>query len=124
MLTQYRLEDLPALGSPMHLALGMFDGVHVGHQAVISRVVAAAERSGGLAGVITFDPHPLRLLSPDQAPAAVLTTLAHKSRILSSLGVGLFVPLCFDAALARLDAEEFFQQLLAAPMRSLAIGED
>ena len=108
----------------MHLALGMFDGVHIGHQAVITRAVAAAARSGGVAGVVTFDPHPERLLAPDKAASAVLTTLAHKGRIVEQLGAGLFVPVHFDAALAQLEAEEFFRQLLAAPIRTLAVGED
>jgi len=102
----------------------MFDGVHVGHQAVIARAVAAAARRGGVAGVVTFDPHPVRLLAPDQAPHAVLTTLAHKAKILDELGIGLLVPLHFDAALAGLEAEEFFQQMLAAPIQTLAVGED
>ena len=124
VLTRNRLDELPALGAPLHLALGMFDGVHVGHQAVIARAVAAAASSGGLAGVMTFDPHPVRLLAPDQAPSAVLTTLSHKARIVRGLGVGLFVPLRFDAALAGLAAADFFEQLLAAPIRTLAVGED
>jgi len=124
VLIRTRLNELPALGVPLHLALGMFDGVHVGHQAVIARAVAAAASSGGLAGVLTFDPHPVRVLAPDLAPSAVLTTLPHKAKIVAALGVGLFVPLRFDAALAGLAAEEFFQQLLASPIRTLAVGED
>ncbi|MEI6605947.1 MAG: bifunctional riboflavin kinase/FAD synthetase [Verrucomicrobiota bacterium] len=124
MLIRTRLDELPALNVPLHLALGMFDGVHVGHQAVISRAVAAAANNGGLAGVLTFDPHPVRLLTPNLAPSAVLTTLPHKAKIVADLGVGLFVPLRFDAALAGLTAEEFFQQLLAGPIRTLAVGED
>lgn len=124
VLIRNRLDELPALGEPLHLALGMFDGVHVGHQAVIARAVAAAKRSGGLAGVMSFDPHPMRLLAPEQATSAVLTTLEHKAKIVAALGIGLFVPLRFDAAMAGLEAEEFFQQLLAAPVRTLAVGED
>jgi len=108
----------------LHLALGMFDGVHVGHQAVIARAVAAAARGGGLAGVMTFEPHPLRVLAPEKAASSALTTLAHKSRIVGGLGIRLFVPLHFDAAMARLGAGEFFAQLVAAPIRTLAVGED
>ena len=63
-----RLEDLPALGVPLHLAMGVFDGVHVGHQAVISRAVEAAVRDGGLPGLLTFDPHPIRVIAPNKAP--------------------------------------------------------
>jgi len=124
VLIRNRLDELPALGAPLHLALGMFDGVHVGHQAVIARAVAAAARSGGLAGVVTFDPHPISVLAPDKAARSVLTTLNHKARIVGGLGVSLFVPLHFDAALARLEAEEFLARLLAIPLRTLAVGED
>ena len=124
MLLRTRLDELPALEAPLHLALGMFDGVHVGHQAVIARVVAAAARGGGLAGVMTFDPHPIRVLAPEKAASSVLTTLAHKSHIVGNLGVGLFVPLHFDAELAQLEAEDFFNQLVAAPIGTLVVGED
>ncbi len=123
VLLRNRLDELPALGTPLHLALGMFDGVHVGHQAVIARAVAAA-CDGGLAGVMTFDPHPVRVLAPGKAAASVLTTLSHKARIVGGLGVGLFVPLRFDADLARLEADEFLERLTAAPIRTLVVGED
>ncbi len=124
MLIRNRLDELPALGVPLHLALGMFDGVHVGHQTVIARAVAAAASRGGLAGVMTFDPHPARLLAPGQAPSAVLTTLPHKAKIIEDLGIGLFVALRFDAALAGLAAEDFVKQLLASPIHTLAVGDD
>ena len=124
VLTRNHLDELPGLGVPLHLALGVFDGVHVGHQAVIARAVAAADRCGGLAGVLTFDPHPIRVLAPDKAPKALLTPLESKARIVAGLGVGLFVPLHFDAAMAGLEAADFFQQLAGAPIRTLAVGED
>ena len=124
MLIRNRLDQLPALGVPLHLALGVFDGVHVGHQAVIARAVGAAARSGGMSGVLTFDPHPLRVLAPERAPSTLLTSLDDKAKIVCDLGIGLFIPLHFDATFARLEAEEFFQQLVAAPIRTLAVGED
>lgn len=124
MLTVTRLDQLPALDTPLHLALGFFDGVHLGHQAVIARAVAAAGRSGGLAGVLTFDPHPCHLTNPRNVPASLLGSLSHKSRVVADLGVGLFIPLHFDLALAKLEATAFLDQLLAAPVRTLAVGED
>lgn len=119
-----RLDELAALGEPLHLALGVFDGVHVGHQAVIARAVQAAASGGGLAGVLTFDPHPIRVCAPDKAPASLLETLEHKARIVSKLGVGLFVPLHFDAALATMAATEFIARLTVAPVRTIVVGED
>jgi riboflavin kinase/FMN adenylyltransferase len=106
------------------LALGVFDGVHVGHQAVIGEAVAAAAAGGGLAGVLTFDPHPACVLGPQAGPCALVATLEHKARLVAGCGVGLFIPLRFDEAFARMEATEFLDQLLAAPIRTLAVGED
>lgn len=124
MLICQRLEDLPALGEKLHLALGVFDGVHLGHQAVIAAAVDAAEREGGLAGLLTFDPHPIRVIAPGKAPSSLLETLDHKARVVGGLGVELFIPLHFDAAMASMEAAEFVARLTAAPVRTMAVGED
>jgi riboflavin kinase / FMN adenylyltransferase len=124
VLTCNRLEDLPAIETPLHLALGVFDGVHIGHQAVISRAVTAAAREGGLAGVLTFDPHPIRVIAPSKAPTSLLETLEHKARVVAGLGVELFIPLHFDADFAKWNADEFMEKLLRAPVRTIAVGED
>lgn len=124
MLICYRLEDLTTLALPLHLALGVFDGVHTGHQAVIARAVDAAAREGGLAGVLTFDPHPIRVIAPGKAPTALLETLDHKSRVIEKLGVCLFIPLHFDIEFARMEASEFIEKLTAAPIKTIAVGED
>ncbi|MEO5713412.1 MAG: bifunctional riboflavin kinase/FAD synthetase [Luteolibacter sp.] len=124
MLTRKRLEELPELGVPLHLALGVFDGVHIGHQEVISRAVKAAASDGGMAGLITFDPHPIRVIAPAKAPTSLLATLNHKAEIVRDLGVELFIPLHFDAAFAQMEAFEFLEKLCAAPVRTIAVGED
>lgn len=124
MLIRNRLDDLPAIGEPLHLALGVFDGVHVGHQEVIARAVRAAAREGGLAGVLTFDPHPIRVIAPNKAPTSLLETLDHKARVVSDLGIRLFVPVQFDLDFARMEASEFIAKLTQAPVRTIAVGED
>ncbi len=124
VLIRNRLEDLPALGVPLHLALGVFDGVHVGHQAVIARAVEAAGKDGGLAGVLTFDPHPIRVIAPQKAPTSLLETLDHKVRAVADYGVGLFIPLHFDMEVAKMEASEFLDRLMASPVRTIAVGED
>jgi riboflavin kinase/FMN adenylyltransferase len=124
VLTCHRLEELPALGQPLHLALGVFDGVHAGHQAVIAKAVEAAAKDGGLAGLLTFDPHPIQVIAPAKAPSSLLETLNHKARVVSALGVRLFIPLHFDAAMAEMEADEFVKQLTAASVRTIAVGED
>lgn len=104
--------------------MGVFDGVHAGHQAVIAKVVQAAASEGGLAGLLTFDPHPIQVIAPAKAPSSLLETLDHKARVVSALGVRLFIPLHFDAAMAEMEAGEFIKRLAAAPLRTIAVGED
>ena len=118
------LEDLADVGIPLHLALGVFDGVHLGHQAVVARAVDAARREGGMAGLLTFDPHPIQVIAPEKAPTALLATLEHKQRIVEVLGVECFVPLTFDRTMAELDAEDFIERLMQAPVKTIAVGED
>jgi riboflavin kinase/FMN adenylyltransferase len=124
VLIRTRLDELPALGVPLHLALGVFDGVHIGHQAVIDRAVKAAAKEGGLAGLLTFDPHPIRVIAPQKAPTSLLETLEHKARAVAKHGVELFIPLHFDLNVAKMEASEFIRQLMAAPVRTIAVGED
>ena len=123
-MTLTRLDQLAALPDPLHLALGVFDGLHAGHQAVITQAVRHAARDGGLAGLLTFDPHPIRVTAPGKAPASLLETLAHKERIARDLGIQVFIALHFDAALAAMEAGEFIESLTRAPVRTLAVGED
>lgn len=118
------LEKLAELRVPLHLAIGVFDGVHIGHQEVIARAVIAAKIHGGLAGLLTFDPHPIRVIAPDKAPNSLLATLDHKAKIVRDLGIQLFVPIQFDAAFARIEASEFLEKLTAAPIHTIAVGED
>jgi riboflavin kinase/FMN adenylyltransferase len=119
------IADLGTLERPLHLALGVFDGVHIGHQAVIGAAVAGAEESGGVAGVLTFEPHPIQVLAPDRAPRRILASLEHKERLLEELGVAVFLVLKFSPELAQQPAEEFAAELVAAPtLRQLSTGED
>jgi riboflavin kinase/FMN adenylyltransferase len=118
------LDELALLEEPLHLAMGVFDGVHAGHQAVIARAVQAAAREGGLAGLLTFDPHPIRVMAPGKAPSSLLETLDHKVRIVADLGIQLCIALRFDTRLAEVEASEFIERLTRAPVHTLAVGED
>ena len=93
-------------GQPLHLAIGMFDGVHLGHQAVIESALHSARREGGLAGVLTFDPHPSRLFRPQQ-PVRMLMAPAAKNRfLLTELGVDFVVEEPFTREFASAYASE------------------
>lgn len=118
------LQELRKLDQPIHLALGVFDGVHIGHQAVIERALKAAEKVGGVAGLLTFDPHPIQVMAPAKAPTHLLAILEHKARFVESLGVDLLVPIHFDLGFAEREAQDFIAQLCEAPVKTIAVGED
>ena len=116
------LADLPG---PIFLAIGVFDGVHLGHRAVIEHALRASETSGGTAVALTFDPHPAAILRPQQAPA-LLTSTRHKLRLLAQLGVRHALVVTFDASFAATPPEEFVRKLAesARPLRQICVGED
>lgn len=107
------------------VAIGNFDGVHRGHQAVIETAREEAERLRVPAAVLTFTPHPRRFFRPDQPPF-LLTRLRTKLRLVSELGLDLVYLLRFDPALAALTAESFVDQVLvgALGIRHAAVGYD
>jgi riboflavin kinase/FMN adenylyltransferase len=111
-------DPLPPDARGAVLALGNFDGVHRGHQAVIAATRRIAGDLGRLAGIVTFEPHPRRLFRPDDPPFR-LTPLRAKAHALEALGVDLMVTLHFDAEFARRSAEDFVTGVLN---RGLAAG--
>jgi riboflavin kinase/FMN adenylyltransferase len=106
-----RLADLPSLAPPHRpvVAIGTFDGVHLGHQAVIARAKAAA--AGAPLVALTFEPHPRSVLKPD-APVFRLTPAPLRARLLRAAEATHVVTLAFDAELAALDADAFVRRVL------------
>jgi riboflavin kinase/FMN adenylyltransferase len=107
------------------VALGNFDGFHLGHQAVVGRAVARARAEGRPALVATFDPHPVRHFRPDAAPFR-LTTLDQRERLFAAAGADAMVVFAFDQALAALTAEQFIAERLVAGLgiAGVVTGED
>ncbi|HKO03226.1 MAG TPA: bifunctional riboflavin kinase/FAD synthetase [Candidatus Acidoferrales bacterium] len=99
------------------LAIGNFDGVHVGHQAILRRVNEYSRATGALGTAVTFDPHPLKVLRPEQAPA-LLSTLEQRLAWMEELGLEAVLILPFTIELSQLSAEEFVAQMLAATLRT------
>jgi riboflavin kinase / FMN adenylyltransferase len=110
---------------PRVLAIGTFDGVHVGHRAVIGRAVELAHLRGLTSAVVTFDRHPLAVVDPSRAPR-LLTPLAEKIRLIGELAPDELVLLPFDAALAALEPGDFCAGLLAGALqaRIVVVGEN
>lgn len=98
---------------PLHLAIGMFDGVHLGHQAVIESALHSAVRSGGVAAVLTFWPHPSALISPGRR-TRMLMEPAMKHRVLARLGIEAIIEQPFGVDFARITASEFLPRLKQA----------
>jgi riboflavin kinase / FMN adenylyltransferase len=121
------LDHLPprALRGRVHLAVGMFDGVHLGHRAVIESAVASARREGGSAAVLTFDPHPSRLFRPE-APVSLIHTAATRTSLLAALGPDAVIVQPFDPAFAAIEAAEFVPRLQAAlpHLARIYVGEN
>src|SRR5271155_5955103 len=102
------------------ITIGNFDGVHLGHREILRRVVARARAENLLATVVTFDPHPLRVLRPDEAPLLLLT-LEQRLAEIAKLGIDAALVLRFDAELARLSPREFVEQIVVGTLRTKAI---
>lgn len=124
MNTIYINESTEAL-PPSVATIGFFDGVHRGHQFLISHVKAEAKTAGLASMVVTFDRHPRQVLQQDYQPQ-LLSTLESKLLMLSRTGVDTCCVLPFTVALARLSAREFMRQVLREKLnvRKLVIGYD
>lgn len=107
------------------LAIGNFDGLHLGHRALLERLTAAGRQHGLPPAVMTFEPHPRELFTPEQAPAR-LTSLREKLALLESCGIEEVYLLHFSRKLAGLTAEEFIERVLVRGLavRHLIIGDD
>jgi riboflavin kinase / FMN adenylyltransferase len=104
------------------VAVGNFDGVHLGHAAIARRLVAAARERAVPAVALTFDPHPATLVRPDAAPAP-LSTLARRAELLLALGLDAVLVQPADAALVSLPAEAFYREILRRRLGAVAIVE-
>ncbi len=119
------VDDLQHLAGPLVLAIGVFDGVHAGHQQVIALAQERARQRGATLVLMTFDPHPLRLLRPDLAPKLLCST-EHQLRLLERYGVAHVLLCPFDETIASLSAEDFVRRLVGAcrPLDSIFVGEN
>jgi riboflavin kinase / FMN adenylyltransferase len=105
------LDAVPADWDGSAVTIGVFDGVHRGHRAVIDRMVAEARPAGLAPVVVTFDPHPLEVVRPGAHPE-LLSTLEHRLELLAGLGVAATLVLPFTTEFSQLSAEEFVRLVL------------
>lgn len=125
MRTVHQLEDLKGEPGPLVIAAGAFDGVHLGHRAVLQLALDEAKHLGGSTWVMTFDPHPLKVLRPSAAPA-LLTATPHKLSLLAGCGLTGTLVLPFNHEFAHQEPEAFIQRLRqnAPALKTLVVGEN
>jgi riboflavin kinase / FMN adenylyltransferase len=119
------LAEVPAGLDSSVVAIGVFDGVHLGHRAIIARAVEAGHRLGVPSVVLTFEPHPAEVVRPGGAPLR-LTSAQEKAALVEQLGVDDMLVLAFTEALSQLEPDEFVRRVLhdALHARVVVVGEN
>ena len=112
-------------GARAAISVGNFDGLHMGHQKILKLLVERARESGQRSVAITFDPHPLRVLRPEIAPA-MIQTLGQRLSGMEQIGLDAALVLRFDRELSQVTAEEFMQRILVAGLSAgtILVGEN
>jgi riboflavin kinase/FMN adenylyltransferase len=116
-------ESFPPDARPSVVALGVFDGVHRGHQAILDTAVAHARVGGGTPVACTFDPHPAEVLQPERAPLPI-TTLEERLELIARRGIAVTVVVTFTPELAAMEPEAFVTGVLAGRLgaREVVVG--
>ncbi|MDR3747363.1 MAG: bifunctional riboflavin kinase/FAD synthetase [Acidobacteriota bacterium] len=117
-----KLEDVPPDLGPTVVSVGNFDGVHLAHQEVVRRMAERAHALGGKAMILTFEPHPLRILRPDVAPK-LLTPLVQKLQLLEQTRVDAVLVLPFTRDLSLMTAHDFARQVLMEKLHAREVHE-
>ena len=123
-MEQVRLDTLSPRGWPaVSVTVGNFDGVHRGHQALVGEAVSAAREASGTAVVLTFDPHPSRVLSPERALTSLMT-VEQKAEVLAGLGADRLAVLPFTREVSEKSPEAFAREVLAHALgaRQVVVG--
>jgi len=114
------LESVPPEARPSAVALGIFDGVHLGHRAILGTALTRARADGLEAIACTFDPHPMEVLQPDRAPRPI-TTLEERLALIGETGIDAVVVLAFTRELAAVEPEAFVKEVLLERLRAREI---
>ncbi len=117
--------EINQLKKPVHLAIGMFDGIHLGHRAVIESALELARRSQGISAVLTFHPHPSAFLHPE-SPTQLILSPENKRRLILEMGVDAVLVQEFNNEFAAIEAEAFPHWLLRQlpHLKSVSVGEN
>jgi riboflavin kinase / FMN adenylyltransferase len=117
-----QLTDVPADFGPTVLSVGNFDGIHRGHQHVLRRMTERAKQLNAKSMVVTFDPHPIRILRPDHAPP-LLAPLPVKLKLLATTGIDAVLVLPFSRDLSMMPPFEFAEEILSSALHAVEVHE-
>ncbi|MBN1829979.1 MAG: bifunctional riboflavin kinase/FAD synthetase [Deltaproteobacteria bacterium] len=121
-----KIEEIPEEFKGSIITIGNFDGIHLGHRAIFQKLVTEARRLSSRSVVITFDPHPKKILHPERRPFFLLTHLDEKLRLIESIGIDAVVVLPFTKEFATTSSGDFIRDFLwnAFRMRKIYVGYD
>ena len=125
MIVHNSIQNLPAFTNAV-ITIGTFDGVHTGHQQIIQLMKTEAAKVGGETVIITFDPHPRKIIKPGEPPILLLNTLKEKIELLEKAGIDHLVIVAFTETFANQTAEEYIDDFLVKTFHphSIIIGYD
>jgi riboflavin kinase / FMN adenylyltransferase len=120
------LEDIPQEFKDAYVTIGNFDGVHLGHIPILKKIIEEAHGENRKALVITFDPHPKKVLHPDIKPFYLITTLEEKIQLLEDVGIDGVILIPFSLEFSKISAEAFVNQILwyTLHIRKIFVGHD
>ena len=120
------LKDPALKKRPRAIAIGIFDGVHRGHEAILKKALHAAKKMKMAGMVLTFEPHPQEILHPGKKAPKFLMSLEHRLRFFSELGISEALVIRFTKKIARITHEDFLNKLLIKKlgMKALSVGDD
>ena len=120
-----RIDQVKARYQKAVVAIGVFDGIHLGHQLLLKKVVRRARAIGGTAMVMTFHPHPVHVLRPEEN-LQLLVSLSHRLRLIEQQGIDVCVVLRFTKGFSRLSPEKFIRRYLVEKIaaREVIVGDD
>ncbi|MBA4371716.1 MAG: hypothetical protein C0402_02510 [Thermodesulfovibrio sp.] len=123
MLLITDLKDLPRHFKNSVITLGNFDGLHLGHQELIRRVIGRAKETGGESMVVTFRPHPLKILCPEKCPP-LISIYEEKIKLIEDLGIDVLVKIPFTLEFAGMPPETFVREVLCSMLgaREIFVG--
>jgi riboflavin kinase/FMN adenylyltransferase len=124
MLMVEGFDELPADLPPSILTVGVFDGIHVGHQEILNQIVSRAKATSSTAGLLTFSPHPRKIIASGDAPPSLQTT-EQKTEMLSNVGIDLLISIPFTRRLSLYTPEKFLEKILFHPItKEIYVGSN